>query len=99
MRAARTDSTHTQIVCALRDAGASVFSLAAVGLGFPDLAVGFAGRNYLLEVKGPKGTLNPYQKALHGMWAGQMCVVRTPEEALAAIGLKVTTAAQPQKEN
>jgi hypothetical protein len=89
VRAARTDNNHREIVEALRDAGASVFSLAAVGLGFPDLGVGFAGRNYFIEVKGPKGELNAYQKALHGMWKGQMAVVRTPEEALAVIGMKV----------
>lgn len=86
MRAARTDNNHTQIIEALRDAGASVFSTAGAGFGFPDLCIGFKGSNFLLEVKGPKGELNPYQKALHGMWAGQMCVVRTPEEALRAIG-------------
>jgi hypothetical protein len=86
VRAARIDSTHTEIVAALRDAGALVISLATVGLGCPDLCVGFRKRNYLLEVKGPKGKLNPYQEALHKMWPGQMNVVRTPEEALRAIG-------------
>ena len=86
MRAAKVDSTHSQVVAALRDVGASVTSLAAVGWGVPDLVVGWRKQNYLLEVKNEKGKLNPYQKAFHAMWNGQVCVVRTPDEALAAIG-------------
>ncbi len=86
MRAAKVDSTHTQIVVALRDLGASVTSLAAVGCGVPDLVVGWRQRNYLLEVKNEKGKLNPYQEAFHAMWNGQVAVVRTPDDALQAIG-------------
>lgn len=89
MRAAKIDSTHNAIVCALRDVGASVTSLAAVGLGVPDLVVGWRRQNFLLEVKTEKGQLNPYQKAFHSMWNGQVAVVRTPEEALAVIGAAV----------
>lgn len=80
------DTNHNQIVCALRDMGASVTSLAAVGCGVPDLIVGWRQRNYLLEVKGEKGQLNPYQVAFHAMWSGQVCVVRTPDDALRVIG-------------
>jgi hypothetical protein len=86
MTYARIDSNHNEIVEALRDIGASVTSMAAVGMGFPDLAVGFRGRNYLLEIKGPKGELNDYQRAFHGMWKGRISVVRTADEALRAIG-------------
>lgn len=88
MRAARTDNNHTQIVEAIRDAGALIFSTAGVGMGFPDICVAYAGRNWLLEIKGPKGELTPLQKAIHRQWSGygQMAVVRTPEEALRAIG-------------
>jgi hypothetical protein len=86
MKAPRIDSTHNAIVCALRDMGASVTSLAAVGLGVPDLVVGWRRENFLLEVKSEKGQLNPYQKAFHRMWNGQVAVVRTPDDALRAIG-------------
>ena len=86
MKAPRIDSTHNAIVCALRDMGASVTSLAAVGLGVPDLVVGWRHQNFLLEVKSEKGQLNLYQKAFHRMWNGQVAVVRTPDDALRAIG-------------
>lgn len=86
MRAAKVDSNHGQIVTVLRDAGALVFSVAGVGCGFPDLCVGFRGRNYLLEVKDGDGKLNELQKVFHTRWTGQVAVVRTPDEALKAIG-------------
>jgi hypothetical protein len=85
-RAAKVDSNHREILEALREVGALVVSTAAVGMGFPDLCVGYRDKNYLLEVKGPKGELNPLQRALHGMWTGQMCVVRSVDDALRAIG-------------
>jgi hypothetical protein len=87
VRAAKVDANHNEIVSALRDVGALVFSMAAVGCGFPDLCVGFRRRNYLLEVKGPNGKLNELQQVFHQRWQGQVAVVRTPEEALRAIGV------------
>lgn len=87
MRAAKVDSNHNQIVAALRDAGALVFSVAGVGCGFPDLCVGFRGKNYLIEIKDAKGKLNELQAVFHRRWTGQVAVVRTPEEALRVIGL------------
>lgn len=50
-RAAKVDANHGKIVAALRKAGASVFSGAALGQGFPDLIVGYGGRTFLCEVK------------------------------------------------
>lgn len=89
MRAAKVDSNHNQIVSALRDAGCLVVSLASVGLGIPDLLVGFRRKNYLMEVKGPKGELNELQEVFHRRWEGQVAVVRTPEEALRVVGFIV----------
>jgi hypothetical protein len=86
VKAAKVDTNHNEIVGALRDVGATVTSMAAVGMGYPDLSVGFRGTNYLLEIKGPKGELNDYQRAFHGMWKGRISVVRTADEALRAIG-------------
>lgn len=51
MRAARIDANQTEIVKALRKAGAFVQSLSAVGEGVPDLLVAYCGRWSLLEVK------------------------------------------------
>jgi hypothetical protein len=52
-RAARVDHNHAEIVRALRDVGATVESLAAIGSGCPDALVGFRGVNVLLEIKNP----------------------------------------------
>jgi Holliday junction resolvase len=89
VRAARVDRNQREIVAALRKAGASVEHLHAVGKGVPDLLVGYKGRNYLLEVKGERGKLTPAQVDWHEGWIGLAHIVRTPQEALEAIGLKV----------
>lgn len=90
-RAARTDGNHAEIMEALRKAGASVKSAHAVGMGFPDLVVGFRGKNHLLEVK--DGSLSPSRRRLtemeqrfHDQWGGHCVVVNSAEEALRAIG-------------
>lgn len=92
-RAAKTDDNQAEIVDALRRAGCSVVSLAAVGDGVHDLLVGRAGENYLLEVKDgskpPSATkLTPDQQRFHAIWAGQGEVVMSPDEALVAVGIK-----------
>ena len=70
-RRARTDRNQTEIVEALRAAGASVYSLAAVGDGIPDLLCGFRGKTALIEVKDSqqppsKRQLTPDQLEWHG---------------------------------
>lgn len=88
MRAAKVDANHTQVVSALRAAGAMVQSLAGVGNGVPDLLVGIGGRLALFEVKAPKASKarrdgNPLQKKWHEAWAGYpVCIVDGPEAAL-----------------
>ena len=91
-RRAQIDENQPEIVAALRAAGASVQILSAVGRGCPDLLVGFAGRNLLLEVKYPLGTpshqkLTPAQVEWHGAWRGQVVVVTSAAMALRALGL------------
>ena len=51
MTYARIDSNHTEIVKALREAGATVVSLAAMKHGCPDLLVGYANETVLMEIK------------------------------------------------
>jgi Holliday junction resolvase len=51
MTYARVDTNHKEIVKALRDAGATVVSLAAMKHGCPDLLVGYAGETLLMEIK------------------------------------------------
>ena len=93
-RASKVDDNQSQIIAALRGAGASVQPLHAVGMGCPDLLVGFRGANLLFEVKdGGKAPsarkLTAWQEKWHVQWDGQACVVNDVEEALAAIGLEI----------
>jgi Holliday junction resolvase len=61
-RAAKVDANHGQVVEALKAAGASVQSLAAIGKGCPDLLVGYKGMWLLFEVK--DGTRSPSRRKL-----------------------------------
>lgn len=105
-RAAKVDANHEQVVTALRAAGASVLSLAAVGNGCPDLLVHMPARYhatpdyrmqmwpasyYLLEVKDGQKVpsarkLTKHQEEFHQTWQGPIYVVKSPEEALKAVG-------------
>ena len=83
---AKVDKNQPEIVAALRAVGASVLHLHAVGRGCPDLAVGFRGVTYFLEVKSDKGKLTPAEQEFFDTWKGRAAIVRSPEEALKAIG-------------
>ena len=85
-RAARTDANQASIVKALRKAGVFVSDLSKCGGGVPDLlcyrnAVG----TVLLECKTKHGDLTPDQRRWHALCP--VTIVRTPEEALRAVGL------------
>lgn len=54
MRAARVDDNQKSIVQGLRDIGCSVESLAKLGKGAPDIAVGWDGINFLFEIANPE---------------------------------------------
>ena len=90
--AKRVDENHAEVVAGIRHAlpEATVMDLSGPGQGCPDIMVGYAGRNYLLEIKdGAKAPsrrdLTDAQKTFHGKWQGQAAVVTTAAEALAAI--------------
>ncbi len=90
-RYGRKDANHNEIAAAFCSVGASVLDLSAVGTGCPDLAVGYHGTNYLVEVKDGKKPpsarkLTPDQKEFFAAWRGQKCVVQNVDEALEAIG-------------
>lgn len=92
--ARRVDANQAVIVAALKRVGATVHHIHEVGRGCPDLIVGFRRRNYLLEVKNPRsgygrrGVRHQLEQMFwHAGWAGQVCVVTSPEEALTAIGI------------
>ena len=81
----RADGNQKEIVDALRDIGASVLVLSQVGGGCPDLMIGWRGKNYLLEVKTPKGKLRLGQKEFFDTWRGRAFIVRSADEVLELI--------------
>jgi Holliday junction resolvase len=84
--ALKRDSIEPEIVAALERAGCSVWNLN--GKGVPDLLVGRAGKNYLLEVKDPlTGRLTQDQIYWHRTWRGKVHIVRSVDEALRAVEL------------
>ena len=94
-RAAKVDRNQAEVVAALRAAGATVEPMHAVGRGFPDLAVGFRGATFLIEVKDPSGSpshraLTERQRDWHAAWRGQVAVVEDAQAALAVLGLVET---------
>lgn len=84
-RAARTDANQSEIVATLRKCGCSVFSLAAVGKGCPDLLIARAGRTYLAEVKnGVLGyKLTPAQKEFWATWNDDVLIFDSVDSVLA----------------
>jgi len=91
-RAGRVDANQQLIVNALRRVGCSVAVTSNLGGGFPDLVVGRAGHNYLMEVK--DGDKPPSRQRLtedemrwHEAWRGQVYIVYGIDDALAAVGV------------
>ncbi len=92
-RKSKIDANQPDIVARLRELGASVQPLHAVGKGCPDLLVGFRGRNFLLEVKNLDGKrllngkpeLTPDQKDWFDKWRGKAVVVENEAQAVDAL--------------
>ncbi len=69
-RAARVDANQSEIVAALRDAGASVTLLHQVGEGCPDLLIGMHGVTGLVECKVKGGKFTEQQITWWDEWRG-----------------------------
>ena len=83
--AARVDANQTQIVSALRAAGAYVWII-----GLPvDLLVGYKGHTFLVEIKdGSKKRLTKLQADFFENWSGStLARIDSPESALRMIGV------------
>ena len=89
MTYARIDTNHKEIVKALRDAGATVVSLATMKHGCPDLLVGFANETMLMEIKkDAKAKFTPDQIDFMGKWkGGAVSRVDSVDAALRALGV------------
>jgi Holliday junction resolvase len=96
--ASAVDANQAAVVEALRKSGVYVIPTHRMGKGFPDLVTCYRGQIVFLEVK--DGTKAPSAQALtadevrfiadcsrHGV---QVHVVKSEEEALAAVGVGVT---------
>ena len=102
----RVDRNQKAIADALVKAGCTVQSLHTVGQGCPDLLVGLHGATWLIEVKHPEAPrafkdgarsheaqTRARQMAWAHSWRGAPpLTVRTPEEALDALGLRAKPA-------
>jgi len=84
---AKVDTTHAEIVAALRSVGATVQSLAAIGKGCPDLLVSYRGCWYVMECKSPGGSLTPDQWVWIGQQGALVAIVDTADQALQTIGV------------
>ena len=89
MTYARIDTNHKEIVKTLREAGATVVSLAAMKHGCPDLLVGFANETMLMEIKkDAKAKFTPDQIDFMGKWkGGAVSRVDSVDAALRALGV------------
>lgn len=86
----RVDANQPAIVQALREVGASVQHLHAVGRGCPDILIGFRGVSYVAEIKDgskppSKRRLTPDEEEWHQKWRGQVAIIETIEDALRLI--------------
>lgn len=91
-RASKVDANHRLIVAAFRALGCSVQSLAAVGKGVPDLLVGLAGLNHLVEVKVANGKETPLQVKWAALWRTPTHLVRNVEDVQRLVGVWKSTA-------
>jgi Holliday junction resolvase len=89
MTYARIDTNHKEIVKALRDAGATVVSLAAMKHGCPDILVGYNGETVLMEIKrDAKAKFTPDQLDFLGKWkGGAISRVDSVDAAIRALGI------------
>lgn len=80
--AKKVDANQVDVVAALRAAGATVLHLHEVADGCPDLLIGIAGINALIEIKDghqpPSAQrLTPDQVSFHRTWRGMPVKVVT----------------------
>jgi len=89
MTYARIDTNHKEIVAALRKAGASVVSLAAMKHGCPDLLVGYGNETMLMEIKkDAKAKFTPDQLQFMANWrGGSISRVDSVGAAIRALGI------------
>ncbi len=82
----KRDANQNPLVEVFGELFCTVTDLSAVGFGCPDLLVGVAGRNLLVEIKSGDGTPTPPQERFKRDWRGEKpYVVRTRDDAIALV--------------
>ena len=83
-RDAKIDNTHVAIVGCLRSMGFSVFSLASLGRGCPDIVIARRGRTWLAEIKNGKlgWKLTTAQRDFHANWNAKILIFDSVESVL-----------------
>ena len=84
----RVDANQSEIVKVFRSFGYTVQTLHTVGKGCPDILVGNAGGNFLVEIKdGSKfpsqRKLTPDEKEWHENWRGQVVIIESIKDVMA----------------
>lgn len=93
-RTRKVDSNQADLVKQIRKIpGVSVALTHTVGNGFPDAAVGFRGRTYLIEIKDPgkfksQRKLTDEEEIFHNAWTGHVKIIETIEDVLRMLGIK-----------
>ena len=83
----RVDANQKDIVKLIRNMGASVLILSAVGKGCPDILVGINGLNTLVEIKDgdkpmSRTRLTTAEKLFHDEWRGEAVIIRCASDAI-----------------
>lgn len=83
-RVHRVDANQKEILQVARQMGARALSLTDLGQGAPDILIGWRGYNYLWEIKNKLGEniISQEQQDWMDTWRGQVCVIRTVQEAI-----------------
>lgn len=87
-RTRKVDSNQADLVKQIRKIpGVSVALTHTVGNGFPDAAVGFRGRTYLIEIKDPEKfksqrKLTPEEISFHNAWTGHVRIIEKLDDII-----------------
>lgn len=81
----RKDANHNELAGVFESLGCSVLDLSMVGDDCPDILVGIAAVNVLVEIKSATGKLEPGQERFKRDWNGPCEVCRTADEAIALV--------------
>lgn len=73
-RAAKIDLNQKEIVLQLRMMGYTVRHTHTIGKGFPDIVIGRASRNLLVEIKRKGESLTPDEREFFETWKGAVII-------------------------